>query len=132
MFDIGMSEVLVIAVVSLVAIGPKDLPGVLRATGRWVGRARVLAGEFHRHLNDMVREAELEEVQRKVEQFGRTDVNAAIANTVDPDGTIPRGLELPELEAPETVGTPDATTSPEAAPAPASSPLPEEHHGTSP
>ncbi|MBF0561407.1 MAG: twin-arginine translocase subunit TatB [Alphaproteobacteria bacterium] len=96
MFDIGMSEIVVIAVVALVAIGPKDLPRALRTAGRWVGKARVLAGEFQRHLDDMVRESEIEEVKRKVAEYGRTDVDAAIANAVDPTRSIPRGLELPE------------------------------------
>ena len=58
MFDIGWSELVVIAVVALVAIGPKELPGVLRTVGQWIGKARKLAGEFQGQFREAMREAE--------------------------------------------------------------------------
>ncbi|CAK0770383.1 Sec-independent protein translocase protein TatB [Azospirillaceae bacterium] len=65
MFDVGWSEILVIAVVALVAIGPKDLPRVLFEIGRWVGKARAFTGELQRGLAEMARQAELDEMRRQ-------------------------------------------------------------------
>ncbi|MEO5372961.1 MAG: Sec-independent protein translocase protein TatB [Alphaproteobacteria bacterium] len=103
-----MSEIVVIAVVALVVIGPKDLPRTLRMVGRMAGKARDMAGEFHRHFDDMVREADLDEVKRKVEEVRRSDVESVVENAVDPGGTIRRGLELPEEEEEELAAKPPA------------------------
>jgi sec-independent protein translocase protein TatB len=65
MFDIGYSELLLIAVVALVVIGPKDLPRVMRVVGQWVGRARGMARHFRAGVDTMMREAELEEMEKK-------------------------------------------------------------------
>ena len=65
MFDIGYSELLMIAVVALVVIGPKDLPNVMRTVGKWVGTARGMARHFRSGLDTMMREAELEEMEAK-------------------------------------------------------------------
>jgi sec-independent protein translocase protein TatB len=65
MFDIGYSELLLIAVVALVVIGPKDLPRVMRTVGQWVGRARGMARHFRSGIDTMMREAELEEMEKK-------------------------------------------------------------------
>jgi sec-independent protein translocase protein TatB len=65
MFDIGYSELLVIAAVALIVIGPKDLPNVMRTVGQWVGRARGMARHFRSGIDTMMREAELEEMEKK-------------------------------------------------------------------
>ncbi|HEX8263673.1 MAG TPA: Sec-independent protein translocase protein TatB [Allosphingosinicella sp.] len=65
MFDIGYSELLLIAVVALIVIGPKDLPRVMRTVGQWVGRARGMARHFRSGIDTMMREAELEEMEKK-------------------------------------------------------------------
>jgi len=65
MFDIGWDELLLIALVALVVIGPKDLPGVLRTLGNWAARARALAGEFRSHVDDMMREAQVDDMKRE-------------------------------------------------------------------
>ena len=65
MFDIGSSEFLLIALVALLVIGPKDLPNVLRWVGRWLGKARSVAAQFRLGLDDMVRQAELKEMEEK-------------------------------------------------------------------
>ncbi|MBY0431626.1 MAG: Sec-independent protein translocase protein TatB, partial [Rhodospirillales bacterium] len=70
MFDIAWSEMALIAVVALVVIGPKDLPRAMRASAHWVRKARLLAGEFQSSLDDMVREAELDEVKRDIDKLG--------------------------------------------------------------
>src|SRR5919107_1543127 len=65
MFGIDSTELLVVAVVALVVIGPKDLPRVMRTVGYWVGRARGMARHFRSGIDTMMREAELEEMERK-------------------------------------------------------------------
>jgi len=65
MFGIGYSELLVIAILGLVLIGPKDLPRVMREVGRFVGKAQGMARHFRAGIDNMIREAELEEMEKK-------------------------------------------------------------------
>ena len=65
MFDIAPTEFLIVAIVALVVIGPKELPRVMRTVGQWVGRARGMARHFRSGIDTMMREAELEEMEKK-------------------------------------------------------------------
>ena len=65
MFGVDTSELLLIAVIALVFIGPKDLPRVMRTVGRWVGKVRGMARHFNAGIEAMVREAELEEMEKQ-------------------------------------------------------------------
>src|SRR3546814_18418148 len=65
MFDIAPTELLIVALVALVVIGPKDLPRVMRTVGHWVGKAKGMARHFRSGLDTMMREAELEEMEKK-------------------------------------------------------------------
>lgn len=65
MFDIAPSELLLVAVVALVVIGPKDLPRVMRFVGQWVAKARGVARHFRSGIDEMIRQAELEEMEKK-------------------------------------------------------------------
>ena len=65
MFGIDSSELLLVALVALVVIGPKDLPKAMRVVGYWVGRARGVARQFRSGFDTMVREAELEEMEKR-------------------------------------------------------------------
>jgi len=98
MFDFAWSEIAVIAVVALVVIGPKDLPKVLRTVGTWVGKARAIAREFQSSLDQMIREAELEEVRKQVEDAAKVDMSEAIERTIDPAGDVKRSLAEPASE----------------------------------
>ena len=109
-----------IAVVAPVVIGPKDLPQVLRMCGRWVRKAREMAGEFQRGVDDMMRESELAELKAQVEKVSDTSaLRREIERTIDPTGDIARGLEPPVLDKP-TVETPAEPVSfpPDKPPAP--------------
>ena len=64
MFDIGWSELGLIAVVALIVIGPKELPGVLRMVGQWMGKARKMAAEFQGQFNEAMREAEMADLKK--------------------------------------------------------------------
>lgn len=66
MFDIGWSELLVVGVVALVVVGPKELPGLLRSLGRAMSTVRRMAGEFQGQFNEAMREAELDELRKEV------------------------------------------------------------------
>jgi sec-independent protein translocase protein TatB len=65
MFDVASSEFLLVVLVALVVIGPKDLPKVLRVVGKWVGKARGVAAQFRSGFDEMVRQSELEELEKK-------------------------------------------------------------------
>ena len=68
MFDIGWSELVVIAVVALIAIGPKELPGVLRMIGQWMGKARKMAAEFQGQFQEAMREAEMADLKKTFDE----------------------------------------------------------------
>ncbi len=68
MFDIGWSELVIIGVVALIAIGPKELPGVLRALGHWMGKIRRMAGEFQDQFREAMREAEVADLKRQFDE----------------------------------------------------------------
>jgi sec-independent protein translocase protein TatB len=98
MFDIGWQELLVIGVVALIVIGPKDMPIAIRAVSRWAAKARALAREFQQGIDEVVREAELQEVKKQIEHIESLDAKNAIAKTVDPTGEIAKGLDLGGIE----------------------------------
>ena len=90
MFDIGLGwqEMVVIALVAILVIGPKDLPGVLRSVGKWTRKARSLAGEFQSGLDDMLREAELDEAKKTFDTAKNFNINKTLEDTVDPTGEV--------------------------------------------
>jgi sec-independent protein translocase protein TatB len=65
MFDIGASELLLIVIVAVVVIGPKDLPRALRTAGKWIGKVRRTSNHFRAGIENMIREAEMEEMEKK-------------------------------------------------------------------
>lgn len=103
MFDIGATELLLIVVVAVVVIGPKDLPLAMRTAGRWIGKLRRVSNHFRAGLDAMVREAEMEEMERKWREQ-----NARIMREHPADATpdaaaaaaLDRGFALPESSAP--------------------------------
>jgi sec-independent protein translocase protein TatB len=94
-FDIGWPELLLIGVVALVVIGPKDLPAALRVAGYWVRKARTMSREFQSHFDQMIREAELDEVRQELKKVTEIDLNHEankIMGTVD-DPAIPGAVQ---------------------------------------
>ncbi len=73
MLDIGWTEMLVIGVIAIVVIGPRDLPKMLKTVGGWVRKARATVRELQTGIEDMAREAELDEVKKSVESATRVD-----------------------------------------------------------
>ncbi|WP_422001242.1 Sec-independent protein translocase protein TatB [Reyranella sp.] len=76
MFGIDSPELLVIAIVALVVIGPKELPSLLRSWGKWMSQARGMAAEFRGHVDEMVRQSELDEVKKQLESAPGLDLQS--------------------------------------------------------
>ena len=115
MFDIGMDEMLVIAVVAVVVIGPKDLPLALRTVGRWTAKIRKVSGHFRSGIDTMIREAELAEMEQKWKEQ-----NAAIMNA-DPHPLPENQAEIETPVLPESDdSTEPASTDADALPRPTS------------
>jgi sec-independent protein translocase protein TatB len=115
MFDIGWSEFLVIGVVALIAIGPKELPGVLRMVGQWIGKARRMASEFQGQFQEALREAEMsdlkdsfDEVRKAASGFTAGGMMSSLQRDVD------KALDIEGVEKPAgstaTVETTSVTT----------------------
>jgi sec-independent protein translocase protein TatB len=100
MFDIGWSEMGVIALVALVVMGPKELPNALRTFAYWVKKVRGMAREFQSGVDQLIREAELDEAKKKL-QAASTNLNREIEKTIDPERQLDKALAAPsEVKAP--------------------------------
>ena len=97
LFDLGWSEILLIGVVALVFIGPKDLPKAMRVAGYWVRKARTLSREFQSSIDQMIREAELDEMRQDLKKATEFDLDREFHNTIDPTGSLRESLKPPEL-----------------------------------
>jgi sec-independent protein translocase protein TatB len=119
MFDIAWSELGVIAVVALIVIGPKDLPKVLRAIGQWTAKARAMAREFQSGIDDMVREADLDELRKAAKQVTDFSIENEVKKTFDPDGSLEKQFSEHNKAIMEATGVqaPAAETAQETAPA---------------
>ncbi len=94
MFDIGWTEITIILIVAIIVIGPKDLPRVLRTVGQWVGKAKAMTREFRGHVDDMIRDTELDEVKKQIESAGSFDANEALEKAIDGDGEIKNAFDF--------------------------------------
>ena len=88
MFDFAWSEIALIGVVALVAIGPKDMPVAIKAVAGMIKKARRMAAEFQTHVDELVREADLHEVRDQFKQLRNFDFRGEIEKAVDADGSI--------------------------------------------
>ena len=98
MLDIGSWEFLLIVVIGLLVIGPRDLPGAIRTISGWVRRARELAREFQGGLEDIARDTEMDKVKREFEsEFENAVGPGGFENAVDPDGELKQSLDLEDV-----------------------------------
>ena len=88
MFDIGWPELLLVAVLVIVVVGPKDLPRVMRTVAHYVGKAKSMTREFRGYVDDMVRESELDELKNQIQAGTDLDPGGLMENTIDPDHEI--------------------------------------------
>jgi len=110
MFDFSWSEILVIGIVALVVIGPKELPGVLRTLGQWMAKVRRMAGEFQSQFQDAMREAELADLKKEVDD---AVAHATRYSSLDPLAEARRETDEAQQEvASALAGTPTAEAKP--------------------
>ena len=99
MFDIGWSELLLIGVVALVVLGPKELPNAMRMFTTGMRKAKAVANEFRSHVDEMVREAELHEVKRQIEKAADADLKRDLESAIEPE-SIREALSPPVAAEP--------------------------------
>lgn len=122
MFDLDWGKLALIGAIALIVIGPKDLPKALRMAGFWLRKARAMASEFQSSVEQMAREAELQELREKVEKASRMDVEGEIRKTVDPDNKIADAFAPPVFDDPAAIIAAPTPTSPSTSPSQPSEP----------
>jgi sec-independent protein translocase protein TatB len=119
MFDLSWSHIAILVVVALLVLGPKELPNAIRTGAQLLRTGRKLAGEFRSGMDELLREAELEETRRSISQAMSEGVEKTLAENVDSTGELKAAIStdpLKELEAPLTTAAPSGTAVPEATP----------------
>src|SRR4030095_3850934 len=118
MFDIAWTELLVIIVVALVVVGPKDLPRLMRTAGQWAGRARAMADQFRRGFDDIARQSELDELRSEVNRLQQTaviDPKAEIESAMYPDTSFNLSSSMDDVSptpAPSVEPPPSSSSAP--------------------
>jgi sec-independent protein translocase protein TatB len=128
MFDFSWSELLLIGLVALIFIGPKELPGVLRTLGQWMTKIRRMAGDFQNQFHDAMREAELADLKKEVDEMA---AQAANYSNFDPLADVRKEMESAQRDIESAVADKPAAESPAAgepagAAPPATDPAPAE------
>jgi sec-independent protein translocase protein TatB len=108
MFDIGWSEFVLIAVVALIAIGPKELPGVLRTLGQWMGKARKMAAEFQGQFQEAMREAEMADLKKSFDEVREAASGFSGGNLISSlQKDVTNSLKIDDIDKPaETPAAP--------------------------
>ncbi len=88
MLDIGWQELFIVAVIAIVVIGPKELPRAVKTVARLLRKARGMAREFQDGIDDLVREAELDDLKKEITDGSPTSIAQHIENTIDPSGDL--------------------------------------------
>src|SRR5947209_4348252 len=88
MFDFAWSEIALIGVVALIAIGPKDMPVAIKTVTNMIKKARRMAAEFQTHVDEMMREADLDDVRKQVNEIRNFNFKGEVERAVDPDGSL--------------------------------------------
>ena len=121
MFEIGWGELLIIGIVALIAIGPKELPTVLRTLGQWMNKLRRMASEFQNQFHEAMREAELADIKKQVDDMTSQAQSYA---SFDPVAEVRRELDSTQqqiesamAEKPAPTTSPPVGAEPSAAPA---------------
>ena len=121
MFDIGWGELLLIGVVALIVIGPKELPGTLRTLGQWMGKLRRMASEFQGQVQEAMREAELADLKKQVDDMTSQAQNYA---NFDPVSEVRKELESTQQQIESAIADKPPGDAPSASAAAESTALP--------
>ncbi len=137
MFDLfSWSHILILLVVALVVVGPKDLPRLMHMAGKWAGKARAMATEFRKSFDEMARQTELDELRKEIEDLKKNnpvsdmmgamnDATTSVNQAAMADGTAPAAeVTAPVESAIEPRSGEFEVTDHAAAPTPAPAPLP--------
>ncbi len=100
MFDLAWSEIAVIAAVAVIVVGPKDLPEAIRGVAKSIQKLRRMAGEFQGHLDEVVREAKLEDVRDQIRDIRNFDLKGEVERAVDRDGSLRKTMNDDPFRAP--------------------------------
>lgn len=125
MLDIGWPELAIIALITILVVGPKEIPRVLRMVTQAVRKLRSMASEFQSGIDDLAREADLDDLKKDIEKTASTDIAGEIENTIDPTGEVTesvREIETSLKEDPAASPAGDAAAAgivEDAAPSPA-------------
>lgn len=131
MLDIGWPELTIIALITILVVGPKEIPHVLRTVTQFVRKLRAMASEFQSGIDELAREAELDDMKNSIEKTASRDLASDLEKTVDPTGEMSgsvRDIESSLKEDP-------AKTKKESAPAvekPAAAPETEDESAAAP
>ena len=108
MFDLfSWQHILILLVVMLVVVGPKDLPRLMHMAGKWVAKARNMANEFRRSFDEMARQAELDELRKEIEDLKKNNPITDVANTISEVGAVMSATASMEAEpAPQEAAAP--------------------------
>jgi sec-independent protein translocase protein TatB len=104
MFDIGWSELLVIAVVAIIVVGPKELPRLMRTFGHYVGKLRRMAADFQRQFEEAVRDSEIDEVRKAMQDFHTQASDMNLRAPIDKPLMVPK--PAPPASAPAAAAAP--------------------------
>lgn len=130
MIDFSWSEIAVVIFVAVMVLGPKELPKAMSTMAQFMRKARKMAGEFQGHLNEIVRESELDEVKNAVTRVTSTNVGSKVEKLIDPSGEFKRELDETistarnEIESAAQIDSPAVNTPTPPAASPAVSALP--------
>ena len=98
MFDIGWQELFIVAVLALIIVGPKDLPRALRTIVGVVRKARIMARDFQDGIDEVAREADLDDMKKKIEDYSDTDIKNEIQEALDPIEDLASDLNITEIQ----------------------------------
>ena len=102
MFDIGWQELFLIGLVTILVVGPKEIPRVLRTVVAAVRKVRGLANDFQRGIDELARETELDEIRRDLEKSATLDLERELEETIDPTGEMSETVKELQAELKET------------------------------
>ena len=123
--DLSWSHILLLLVVALVVVGPKDLPRLMREVGRWAGKARAMADQFRKSFDEMARQSELDELRREIDELRAirpiADVQRHVSDAILPPDLMsqpPMADDVPPAPDPAPETTPETAPEGEKTPAP--------------
>jgi len=99
MFDIGWQELFVVAAITLIVVGPRDLPRVLKTVMGLVRKARSMAREFQGGIDEVVREVELDDLRREANAMANMDMEDEIKSALDPTGDLEKDMDLSDVQS---------------------------------